>query len=157
MDKMRHALDARRDEDFLIIGRTDGFSAVEGSMTEAIRRGNALKDLGVDVVMPRGVRDRRDLSRFREEVPDVPLLVIAGADDITVREYETLGYQIIIYTVTPIIATGTALEQVYGSLRDTGLTGISAEEVAIRRGRVEELIDLPEYYRIEAETTEQST
>jgi methylisocitrate lyase len=157
LEKMRHALDARRDEDFVIIGRTDGFSAVEGSMDEAIRRGNALKDLGVDAVMPRGVRDRRDLAVFREGVPDVPLLVIAGSDDISVQEYEALGYQIIIYAATPVVAAVTALEEVYRNLRDTGLTGISAEEVAARRARVEELIDLPEYYRIESETTERPT
>ena len=153
--KMRHALDARRDEDFVIIGRTDGFSAVEGSMDEAIRRGNALRDLGVDVVMPRGVREKEDLAVFRKGVPDVPLLVIAGGDEISVQEYEALGYQIMIYATTPVMTTVTALEQVYRSLRDTGLTGVSAAEVVEQKARVEELIDLPEYYRIEAETTEQ--
>ena len=157
LDKMRHALDARRDDDFVIIGRTDGFSAVEGSMDEAIRRGNALKELGVDVVMPRGVRERDDLATFRKGVPDIPLLVIAGADDISVQEYEALGYQIIIYAATPVIAAVMGLERAYMSLRDTGLTGIGAAEVAERRARIEALIDLPEYYRIEAETTERSS
>ena len=156
LDKMRHALDARRDQDFVIIGRTDGFSAVEGSMDEAVRRGNALKELGVDVVMPRGVRERDDLAAFRRGVPDVPLLVIAGADDISVQEYESLGYQIIIYAATPVVAAVMGLERAYVSLRDTGLTGIGAAEVAERRARIEALIDLPEYYRIEAETTERS-
>ncbi len=154
LDKMRYALEARRDPDFLVIGRTDAFSAVEGSMDEAISRGRALRDLGVDAVMPRGVRNRQDLATFREGVPDVPLLVIAGADDISVQEYAGLGYQIVIYATTPIIAATFALLDVYEHLRDTGLTGLSAEEVAVKRKRVEELIGLPEYYRIEAETTE---
>ena len=104
--------------------------------------------------MPRGVRNRQDLATFREGVPDVPLLVIAGADDISVQEYAGLGYQIVIYATTPIIAATFALLDVYEHLRDTGLTGLSAEEVAVKRKRVEELIGLPEYYRIEAETTE---
>ena len=154
LEKMRYALQARRDADFLVIGRTDAFSAVEGSMDEAIRRGLALRDLGVDAVMPRGVREKADLDHFRKNVPDVPLLVIAGADDISVQEYASLGYQIIIYATTPMIAAATALLDVYGKLRDTGLTGISAEEVAVRRRRVEELISLPEYYQVEAATTE---
>ena len=157
MEKMRYAIQARRDDDFLIIGRTDAFSAAEGSMDEAIRRGNALRELGVDVVMPRGVRDKADLSRFRDAVPDIPLLVIAGADDISVQEYEELGCQIIIYATTPAIVTVSALTDAYRSLRDTGLTGISAGEVVQKRKRVEELIGLPEYYRIEAETTERAT
>ena len=154
LEKMRYALQARRDEDFLVIGRTDAFSAVEGSMDEAIRRGLALRDLGVDAVMPRGVREKADLDHFRKNVPDVPLLVIAGADDISVQEYASLGYQIIIYATTPMVAAVTALLDVYGKLKDTGLTGISAEEVAVRRRRVEELISLPEYYQVEAATTE---
>ena len=78
LEKMRYALEARSDPDFLIIGRTDSFTAVEGDLDDAIRRGNALRDLGVDVVMPRGVRQREDLATFRAGVPDVPLLVIAA-------------------------------------------------------------------------------
>jgi 2-methylisocitrate lyase-like PEP mutase family enzyme len=78
VERMTYALQARRDPDFLIIGRTDAFSAVEGSRDELVRRGLALKDLGVDAVMPRGVRAREDLTFFRKEVPGVPLLVIAG-------------------------------------------------------------------------------
>ena len=154
LQKMHYALKARQDKDFLIIGRTDAFSAVEGSMEEAVRRGLALRELGVDVVMPRGVRQKQDLAHFRTAVPDVPLLVIAGADDISVKEYSDLGYQIIIYATTPTIAATTALLDVYQRLKDTGLTGINAQEVARRRRMVEELISLPEYYQVEAETTE---
>ena len=154
LQKMRYALQARRDQDFLIIGRTDAYSAVEGSMEEAVRRGLALRDLGVDLVMPRGVRQKDDLAHFRKNVPDIPLLVIAGSDDISVKEYRDLGYQIIIYAVTPAIVAATALLDVYQNLKDTGLTGIAAEDMAQRRGKVEELISLPEYYEVEAETTE---
>ena len=154
LQKMLYALQARRESDFLIIVRTDAYSAVEGSMEEAVRRGIALRDLGVDVVMPRGVRQREDLDHFRRAVPDVPLLVIAGADDISVKEYEGLGYQVIIYAVTPVVVAATAILDVYQSLKDTGLMGISAQEVSERRKRVEELISLPEYYQVEAETTE---
>lgn len=154
LEKMRYALEARSDPDFLIIGRTDSFSAVEGDMADAIRRGNALRDLGVDVVMPRGVRQREDLATFRAGVPDVPLLVIAGADDITVPEYADLGYKVIIYATTPAIAAVAGIQRAYTSLRDTGHIGIGAAEVATRRAEVEALISLPEYQAVEAATTE---
>ena len=154
--KIRYALQARRDKDFLIIGRTDAFSAVEGSMEEAIRRGCALRDLGVDVVMPRGVRKMEDLAAFRKGVADVPLVVIAGHDSISVEEYRDLGYQMMIYATTSITSAATAVYDVYQSLKETGLTGVSEEEIANRRARVEELISLPEYYQVEAETTEKA-
>ena len=156
VEKMKYALQARRDRDFLIIGRTDAFSAVEGNMEEAIRRGLAMRDLGVDLVMPRGVREPKDLEEYRKGVPDVPLLVIAGHDDISVQEYTDLGYQIIIYATTPIITAAMAMMEAYQSLKDTGSIGINATEVAARRRRVEALISLPEYYEVEAATTERA-
>ena len=154
LEKIQYALQARTDPDFLIIGRTDAFTAVEGDMDEAIRRGNALRELGVDVVMPRGVRSREDLDTFRKGVPDVPLVVIAGADDITTQEYLDLGYQMMIYATSPIIAAVDGFRRVYSSLRDTGHIGINAQQVAEMRAEVEALISLPEYQQVEAQTTE---
>ena len=157
VERMTYALQARRDPDFLIIGRTDAFSAVEGSRDELVRRGVTLKDLGVDAVMPRGVRAREDLAFFRKEVPGVPLLVIAGADDISVQEYADLGYQIIIYATTPAVVAASALLDTYQHLKDTGLLNIDARRVAELRRRVEDLISLPEYYEVEAATTEKGS
>jgi 2-methylisocitrate lyase-like PEP mutase family enzyme len=157
IERMSYALKARQDTDFLIVGRTDAFSAVEGSPDELIRRGLALKELGVDAVMPRGVRAREDLAFVRKEVPGVPLLVIAGADDISVQEYADLGYQIIIYATTPAVVTAVALMETYQHLKDTGLLNINAQRVAELRRRVEELISLPEYYAVEAATTERDS
>jgi methylisocitrate lyase len=153
-ERLTYAMRARQDPDFLIIGRTDAFSAVEGSREELVRRGLALRDLGVDAVMPRGVRQPADLAFFRQAVPDVPLMVIAGADDISVQEYANLGYQIIIYATTPIVVAVQALLEAYQHLKETGLLNLSAQRVAEIRTRVEALIDLPEHYQIEAETTE---
>jgi 2-methylisocitrate lyase-like PEP mutase family enzyme len=122
-----------------------------------VRRGWTLKELGVDAVMPRGVRAREDLAFFRTEVPDVPLLVIAGADDISVQEYADLGYQIIIYATTPAVVAANALMETYQHLKTTGRLNINAQRVAELRRRVEELISLPEYYEVEAATTEKGS
>ena len=157
LEKMKYALQARTDPDFLIIGRTDAFTAVEGDMNEAIRRGNALRDLGIDVVMPLGVHGREDMDTFRKGVADVPLLAIAEFDDISVQEYGDLGYQVIIYAVTAIIAAVDGYRKVYQSLRDTGHTGISAQQVRSMCDEVEVLISLPEYQQVEAQTTERES
>ena len=66
VERMTYALKARRDPDFLIIGRTDAFSAVEGSREELVRRGLTLKELGVDAVMPRAC-GREKISRLSAE------------------------------------------------------------------------------------------
>jgi methylisocitrate lyase len=153
-ERLTYALRARQDADFLLIGRTDAFSAVEGSRDELVRRGLFLRDLGVDAILPRGVRQQEDLTFFRQAVPHVPLMVIAGADDIAVQEYAALGYQIIIYATTPIVVAVNALLDAYQHLKSTGLLNLTARRVAEIRTQVEALIDLPEYYQVEAETTE---
>lgn len=130
---------------------------LEGSRDELVRRGLALKDLGVDAVMPRGVRTREELAFFRQAVPGVPLLVIAGADDIAVQEYADLGYQIIIYATTPAVVAASALLETYQHLKDTGRLNLTAQRVAEFRRLVEELISLLEYYAVEVATTEKAS
>ena len=122
-----------------------------------MRRGLMLKDLGVDAIMPRGVRARDDLAFFRQAVPDIPLVVITGADDIAVQEYVALGYQLLIYATTPVIVAASALLQTYQHLKETGLLNINPQQVADLRRRVEALISLPEYYEVEAATTEKGS
>ena len=48
--KIRAALDARRDPDFMIIARTDALAAAGGGLDEAIRRGLAFARAGADMV-----------------------------------------------------------------------------------------------------------
>ena len=84
----------------------------------------------------------------------MPLLVIAGADDISVQEYADLGYQVIIYATSPIIAAVNGYRQIYQSLKDTGHIGINADQIRTMRAEVEALISLPEYQEVEAQTTE---
>ena len=76
--KLKAALDARRDKDFMIIARTDAVSAAGGGIDEAIRRGKAYARVGADVVwaefptadleMP-----RKFAQEMRREFPDLPL------------------------------------------------------------------------------------
>ena len=47
--------------------------------------------------------------------------------------------------------------ETYQHLKDTGLLNINAQRVAELRRRVEELISLPEYYEVEAATTEKGS
>jgi hypothetical protein len=74
-----------------------------------VSRGLALRHLGVDAVMPRGVLQKEDLAFFRQAAPEVPLMVSADADDIAVQECVDLVTQIGIYATTPIVVAVPAL------------------------------------------------
>ena len=78
--KYRAAVDTRNqlNPDFVIIARTDAYGAVGGSLEEAIRRGRAYADAGVDLVWPElSSPDREPAVAFaramRESHPHLPL------------------------------------------------------------------------------------
>lgn len=76
--KLRAALDARRDKDFVIIARTDAVAAQGGGLDEAIKRGKAYAEAGCDMVFSEFPSTDMALPRhFAAEVhkayPDLPL------------------------------------------------------------------------------------
>jgi isocitrate lyase len=76
--KIRAALDARRDPDFLIIARTDAIAAAGGGLDEAMRRGKAFAKAGADMVWAEFPSADPDLpTRFAQEIhrdhPGLPL------------------------------------------------------------------------------------
>ncbi|MFC1943480.1 oxaloacetate decarboxylase [Chloroflexota bacterium] len=76
--KIRAALDARKDRDFLIIGRTDAVAAVGGSLEEALKRGKEYARAGADMVWSEFTSpDVEEPKKFAEEMhrdfPGLPL------------------------------------------------------------------------------------
>src|SRR5690349_22003736 len=59
--KLRAAMDVRRDKDFIIIGRTDSFGAV--GIEEALRRGERFLKVGVDGIFLAGLRSTADYEQ----------------------------------------------------------------------------------------------
>ena len=112
VQKIRAALAARRDPDFVVIARTDAYGAVGGSMEEAIWRGRAYADAGVDLVWCElSNSDRAPAIEFaramRQTHPKLPLAFNYSSsfrwhkdpDPLTFRELGELGYKFIFITL----------------------------------------------------------
>jgi isocitrate lyase len=114
MGKYRAALDERNrvDRDFVVIARTDAFGAVGGSMEEAIWRGRAYADAGVDLVWAElSSSDREPAIEFaramRQTHPKLPLAFNYSSsfkwnrdpDPLSFRELGELGYKFIFITL----------------------------------------------------------
>ncbi|HEY5725787.1 MAG TPA: isocitrate lyase/PEP mutase family protein [Methylomirabilota bacterium] len=112
--KYRAALDERDrlDRDFVVIARTDAFGAVGGSMEEAIWRGRAYADAGVDLVWAElSSSDRGPAIEFaramRQTHPKLPLAFNYSSsfrwnrdpDPLSFRELGELGYKFIFITL----------------------------------------------------------
>ena len=159
--KIKYALAARRDKNFLIIGRTDAFTAQGGGEEETVKRATALRDVGCDVLMIRGISTREELSWIRKAVPNVPMVVIAGAKwvDLSIEEYRELGFQIVVFATSPVMSAVGAVYRNYEVLKNTGRLGTpgGGEEYFAERRIVEKVLDIGRYMDIEAATTEQGT
>ena len=119
--KLKAALDARNNEDFVIVARTDA-RAVEG-IDAAIERANRYGQAGAQVVFIEAPESRDELERIPREV-EYPLLANMLTGGVTpilsVRELETLGYKIAVCPIAGLLACGTALRRVIGEFMDRG-------------------------------------
>jgi len=114
LGKYRAAIDTRDrlDRDFVIIARTDAYGAVGGSLEEAIRRGRAYADAGVDLVWCELSNASREPAvafarAMRETHPDLTLAFNYSSsfrwhqdpNPFTFQELGALGYRFIFITL----------------------------------------------------------
>ncbi len=128
--KLRAALDARRDAEFVIIARSDA-RAVEG-IDGAIDRANRYAEAGADVCFIEAPQSRQELERIPREVRH-PLLVnmlTGGVTPIlTVEELERLGYKIVVCPIETLLAAGKAIQRVIQALLMRGRADLPQTEM----------------------------
>jgi len=108
--RIRAAVDARRDENFLIMARTD-IAAVDG-LEAAKDRAKALVDAGADAIFPEAMRSLEEFAAIRDAV-DVPILAnmteFGKSELFSVDQLRDVGVNIVIWPVSLLrIAMGAA-------------------------------------------------
>lgn len=157
VDKLKAALDARRDPDFVIIGRTDVLR-VEKSLEATLERCHAFKEVGCDMVMVTGPTPEHGRA-IRAGIPDVPLVWLSGygEPELSTQEIAAMGYQLVIYPSITIVVAFEAMKQVLTHLREDGNLGVDDDRILELRRQVMDTIGLPKYWEIEANTTERTS
>jgi methylisocitrate lyase len=119
--KLKAALDARHDPDFIIIARTDA-RAVEG-VEAALKRGNLYGATGADIIFIDAPQSREELERIPREVK-YPLLVVMLTGGVTpmlsLDELSQLGYKIVLWPIETLLASGAAIQQLIRAVRTRG-------------------------------------
>jgi 2-methylisocitrate lyase-like PEP mutase family enzyme len=128
--KLRAALSARRDPDFVIVARTDA-RAVEG-LESAVARANQYGAAGADVCFIEAPQDLEELKRIPREVR-YPLLVNMLTGGVTpilpVEELERLGYKIVVCPIESLLVAATAIQRLIQSLLTRGRVDLPASEM----------------------------
>jgi methylisocitrate lyase len=145
VQRIRAAVDGRRDPNFVIMARTDA-RASEG-LAQAIDRMKAYVDAGADAIFPEAMKDESEFEAVRAALPGVPLLAniteFGKSRLLTVTELENLGFNLVIWPVSTLrLAMGAAIDA-FDKLKTEGNLDSSLGKMQHRR----DLYELLQYER----------
>ena len=146
VDRVRAASDARGEDPFVIIARTDAI-AVEG-IDAAIDRARAYLEAGADAIFPEAIRDLESYKKFTDAIS---LPVLANITEFgmtplfTVSELEKAGVKMVLYPLSAFRAMNKAAENVYKVIRREGTQKSIIDKMQTR----EELYEAINYYEYE--------
>jgi carboxyvinyl-carboxyphosphonate phosphorylmutase len=150
VQKIKAATDARQDQDFVIIARTD--ARTNYGLEEALRRGQAYREAGADVIFIESPESVDELRRINEALPSTPTLanMIEGGRTpfLPAAELEALGFGIALYPTGPLYAAAKAVKGYVEELKTAGTTAAKVQDM-IAFEEFNQLIGLPEYNRLE--------
>jgi 2-methylisocitrate lyase-like PEP mutase family enzyme len=155
--KIEAAVNARRDESFLIVARTDAM-ATDG-FEAGVRRGARYAEAGADVVMcfP---NNEHEAKRAPAELPDIPLLYVnsdgnrLGRGVFSTEQLASWGWRLVLDAITTTNVTAQAIRDVLTTLHETGCTSLDQDNAKATRKYVEDVIGLDELYELERTTVE---
>jgi len=147
--KLRAAVDARRDADFVIIARTDA-RAVNG-LDDALARGARYREAGADMLFIEAPESEAEIERIAATF-DCPLLYnwadSARTPPLPLERIEALGFKLVIYPVTALFAATQAVMRAMASLKRVGTPAEVADEM-IRWADFNTFIGLPAVQELE--------
>src|ERR1700733_15149589 len=149
--RLRAAVSARRDPNFVICARTDAAS-VE-SVWAAIESARAYADAGADMIFTEALYELADFERFRASV-DIPLLAnmteFGKSPLLTTRQLGDIGYNAVIYPVTTLRLAMYAVEVGLREIADTGTQSGLLERMQ-HRSRLYELLRYADYNQFDSD------
>jgi 2,3-dimethylmalate lyase len=119
LPKLRAALDAREDKDFVIMARTDAGATM--GVEESIRRARIYRDAGADLIAPCGgtPKDKEGLKKFTKAI-GAPLMVQPAFESgMRVKDYEEIGIKLLV-GIESVFAAAKAVRDIFLELKTTG-------------------------------------
>jgi methylisocitrate lyase len=148
--RIKAAVDAKRDKNFLVIARTDA-RGVEG-LEAAIDRAKSYVDAGAEMIFPEALADEREFEQFRKAIPNTPLLAnmteFGKSKHLTTQQLQSLGFNLVIYPVTSLRLAMKAVEAGLTKLRDDGTQENLVQQMQTRK-ELYELLRYDEYNRFD--------
>ncbi|MBG92602.1 MAG: hypothetical protein CL792_01285 [Chloroflexi bacterium] len=156
VEKIKESINARRNNEFLIIARTNGIRST--SLNDALNRGKAYKDAGADVLML-SPRNREELLAISNtlEGPFQLLVPNGGLTSLETDRVELgkLGFKILIDASQPMLVAFRAWKNFYESMDDNFQSPtLSKEDVSYLSEELKNVVELNKFLEIETRTVE---
>ena len=149
VQKVKAALDARRDTDTVIIARTDALAP--NGWEDALARARAYRESGADLIFVDGIRTLDDLVIYSKELAQKGIPCLYNGGLVTAEEAERMGFKI-------QILAGFSLAAVFNSataaMQELNASGTTRQTVAQfgppgEGETVNDLLGVPEVYELE--------
>ena len=145
VNKIKTAVNAKKDKNFLIIARTDA-NSVEG-IKKTIDRAKAYEDAGADIIFPEAMKDEKEFELVRKNLK-VNLLAnmteFGKSKLLSANALENLGYNIIIYPVTTQRLAMKSVEDGLRTIMNDGHQNNIIDKMQTRK-RLYELVEYEKY------------
>lgn len=146
VDRIKAAVDAKTDKDFVIMARTDAL-AVDG-MDAAIERASLCVEAGADMIFPEAMTQLDQYQQFRQAV-NVPILAniteFGKTPLFTTEQLASVGVDIVLYPLSAFRAMNAAALNVYQTIRNNGSQEAAVDTMQTR----EQLYDFLDYHQYE--------
>ncbi len=138
--RLRAAVSARWDPNFIICARTDA-AGIEG-LDATIDRAKAYADAGADLIFTEALHTPAEFEQFRTAV-DTPLLAnmteFGKSELLTAKQLSDIGYNVVIFPVTTLRLAMRAVEAGLREIANTGTQSGLLDQMQ-HRGRLYELL-----------------
>ena len=155
-EKIKESINARRNNDFLIIARTNGIRST--SLSDALDRGKAYKDAGADVLML-SPRNREELLAISNNL-EGPFQLLVPNGGLTSLETDrnelgSLGFKILIDASQPMLVALRAWKTFYETMDDNFQSPmLSKEDASYWSEELKNVVELEKLLEIETRTVE---
>ena len=133
VDRIHAAVDARTDESFVIMARTDGLAG-EG-LEAAIERCQRYVEAGADMIFAEAITDSEQYKKFTSSL-SVPVLAnmteFGKSPLLDLNHLKEVGVELVLYPLSAFRAMSMAADQVYRSIRAEGTQAKVVEQMQTR-------------------------
>ena len=147
--KLQAAIDAREDNEFIIVARTD--SLAQFGVEEAIERGKEYKRIGADVIFIEAPKTIDEMELISKEIkaPLLANMIEEGiTPNLTADQLRKMGFRMVVFPLSALYSATFAIKQTLQTLKKTGTTK-ELKNRMITFQEFNDLVNLSAYHKLE--------